>query len=71
MANYLTNQTVAWNYVSLNDLTQAFEVIVVANDECVSNRSALLFVPLHDINVDEMAILPELPCERDSIFTPC
>ena len=62
MANNLTNQTVAWNYVPLNDLAQTFEVIVVADDECVSNGSALLFVSLHDINVDEMAILPELPC---------
>jgi len=62
MANNLTNQTVAWNYVPLNDLAQTFEVIVVPDDECVTNGSALLFVPLHDINVDEMAILPELPC---------
>jgi len=62
MTNNLTNQTVAWNYVSLNDFAQTLKVIVITYDECVSNRRTLLLVSLHDINMHEMTILPELPC---------
>jgi len=61
MADNFANKAITWDDISLNNLIQTFKVIVIANDQCVANSCAFLLFPLHDIDVDEMAILPEFP----------
>ena len=70
MTDDLTNKAITWNDISLNDLAQTLKVIVIAYDELISDSCSLLLLLLHDINMYKVAILPELPCQRDTVLTP-
>ena len=70
MTNDLTHQPVAWDDVAFNDFSQAFEVVVIADDESASDCSSRLLVSLNDVDVD-VVIFPELPGESDAVLAPC
>jgi hypothetical protein len=68
MADHLTDETVAWDDVSLDDLSQAFKLIVVTDSQDATDSGSRLFVALVDVNVN-VVILPELPGQSDTVFT--
>ena len=70
MTDDLTHQPGAWDDIAFNDFSQAFEVVVVADDESASDCGAWLLVSLDNVDVD-VVILPELPGESDAILAPC
>ena len=70
MTDDLTHQPVAWDDVAFNDFSQALKVVVVTDYESASDCGARLLVSLNDVDVD-IVVLPELPSERDAVFTPC
>ena len=69
VAAYLTHEAVARDDVPLNNLVEALKVGLVADLEAIADDCALLLVNLRDVNVHEMAMLPEPPGQGDAILT--
>ena len=70
MADHLTHETIAWDDVSLDDFSQTFELVVVADSQDATDSGTRLLVALVDINVN-IVILPKLPGQSDAVFAPC
>lgn len=70
VANDLTDKSVAGNDVALNDFSQTFKLVVVADSEDTADCCSRSLVTLMDVDVN-VVVLPELPSQSDPVFTAC
>ena len=68
VADHISNQSIARDYVPFDDLSETLEVVIVADDQSATDGRSLLLVSLNDIDM-HVVVFPELPGERDAILT--